>query len=110
MKPEVLIPKCLAERLGFWPPPENSVLESLDTPGGEVLSYVVPNSVEVTVLGGGGSSKSFRCDTIISTHEKEILLSDASIEEAGIEITSPKAGVWRFKGRIEENSAEPEYW
>jgi hypothetical protein len=110
LEPEVLVPKGLAERLGFWPPLENAILESLDTAGGEVLSYVIPNSVEITVLAESGSSMGIRCNAIISTHEKEVLLSDASIEEAGIEIISPKTGVWRFKGRTEENSVEPEYW
>jgi len=31
-------------------------------------------------------------------HEREILLSDAVIEELEIEILSPKTGLWRFRG------------
>jgi hypothetical protein len=110
LEPEALVPKGLAERLDFWPPPENAILESLDTAGGEVLGYVIPNAVEITILGKSGSSMGIGCNAIISTYEKEVLLSDALMEEAGIEIISPKTGVWRFKGRAEEDSVEPEYW
>lgn len=34
----------------------------------------------------------------MSLQEKEILLSDAVIEELEIEILSPKIGRWRFRG------------
>ena len=50
LEPDTLIPKNLAKKLGLWPPPENSILETLDTAGGEVLSYVIPKSVEITIL------------------------------------------------------------
>lgn len=107
---DILVPKGLAERLGLWPPPENAILETLDTAGGEVLSYVAPSSVELAVIGQGGASRSVECNAIISTHEREVLLSDAVIEELGIEITSPKTGVWRFRGGVEQASVRPEYW
>jgi len=110
LEPEVLVPKKLAERLRLWPPPENSILESIGTAGGEVLAYVIPKSLEVTVLAEGGRSKTVVCNAIVSLQEREVLLSDALIEELGIEIISPKTGIWRFKGKLEEASIEPEYW
>ncbi len=110
MEPEILLPRKLAEKMSLWPPPENSTLETLDTAGGEVLSYVIPKSVEVAVETRNGFSKSVKCNVIVSTHEKEVLLSDALMEELGIEIISPKTGVWRVKGGKEEGSIEPEYW
>lgn len=107
---DILLPKGLAEKMNFWPPPEDAILETLDTAGGEVLSYIIPESVELTVLARNKVSKKVKCNVIVSTHEKEVLLSDALIEELNIEIISPKTGIWKFKGEIEEESVEPEYW
>ncbi len=110
LEPEVLVPKKLAEKLSLWPPPENSILESISTAGGEVLSYIVPKSIEVKVLASKAASESIVCNAIVSMHEREVLLSDALIEELKIEIISPKTGIWRFRGRPEEGSVRPEYW
>lgn len=97
-KLDILIPRGIAEKLGLWPPPKGSTIELLDTAGGEVIAYYVPNSVELTVIEEDKESKKLVCSTIISLHEKEILLSDAVIEALEIEILSPKTGLWRFKG------------
>jgi len=74
------------------------VLESLDTSGGEVLSYFIPDAIKLTVLEDDRCSKTITCNAIITTYEREVLLSDAVIEELEIEILSPKTGLWRFKG------------
>lgn len=95
---DIHIPRKVAEELKLWPPPSNAILETLDTPGGEVLSYFIPNAVKLTVVEQDRKSKSIICNVIISTYEKDILLSDAVIEELEIEILSPKTGLWRFKG------------
>jgi len=95
---DILIPREIAEKLGLWPPPPNAVLEVLDTAGGEVLSYYIPRSVKLTVLEEDRVSKTIICNTIVSPYEKEVLLSDAVIEELEIEILFPKRGLWRFKG------------
>ena len=95
---DIHIPRGLAEKLGLWPPPRNAMLEVLDTAGGEVLGYFVPNAVKLTVLEDDRTSKTITCNAIISLHEREVLLSDAVIEELEIEILSPKTGVWRFRG------------
>ncbi len=95
---DIHVPRDIAGKLGLWPPPDNSVLELLDTPGGEVLGYYIPEAVELTVIEDDRTSKTIICNTIISLHENEVLLSDAVIEELEIEILSPKTGLWRFKG------------
>ncbi|HEW94014.1 MAG TPA: hypothetical protein ENF47_04865 [Thermoprotei archaeon] len=95
---DIHIPYLTAKDLGLWPPPSNAVLEALDTAGGEVLSYFIPNSVRLTVIEPDRSSKTIICNAIVSMHEREILLSDAVIEELEIEILSPKTGLWRFRG------------
>ncbi len=95
---DIHIPQNIARELGLWPPPENSLLEVLDTPGGRILSYYIPNAVELTVITNDRSSKNVVCNVIISLYEEEVLLSDAVIEELEIEILSPKTGLWRFRG------------
>jgi len=95
---DIHIPKNIASELGLWPPPENSSLEVLNTAGGEVLSYFIPDAVELTVIEEDKNSKTITCNVIISLHEQEVLLSDAVIEELEIEILSPRTGLWRFKG------------
>ena len=54
---DIHIPKNIAEELGLWPPPANSSLEVLDTAGGEVLSYFIPNAVRLTVIEEDRMSK-----------------------------------------------------
>ena len=95
---DIHVPKDIASELGLWPPPKNSSLEVLNTAGGEVLSYFIPNAVELTVIENDRNSKTITCNVIISLHEPEVLLSDAVIEELEIEILSPRTGLWRFKG------------
>ncbi len=36
---DVHIPQSIAIELGLWPPPSDSMLEVISTPGGHVLSY-----------------------------------------------------------------------
>ena len=54
--------------------------------------------MRLTVIEEDETSKTITCNVIVSLREKEVLLSDAVIEELGIEILSPKTGIWRFKG------------
>lgn len=96
--PDIHLPLPAAEPLGLWPPPPNAVLETLDTAGGEVLSYFTPEAVKLTILEEDKASRSIACNVVISLTEREILLSDAVIEELEIEILSPKTGLWRFRG------------
>jgi hypothetical protein len=74
------------------------VLETLDTAGGETLSYYIPDAVRLTVLEEDRNSKTIMYNVLVSPLEREILLSDAVIEELEIEILSPKTGLWKFKG------------
>ncbi len=95
---DIHLPRGLAEELGLWPPPRGSVLETLETAGGEVLSYFIPRAVRLTVVEDDRGSKTVICNVVISLYEEEVLLSDAVIEELEIEILSPKTGLWRFRG------------
>jgi hypothetical protein len=95
---DIHLPIPAAEALGLWPPPPSAVLETLDTAGGETLSYYIPDAVRLTVLEEDRNSKTIMCNVLVSPLEREILLSDAVIEELEIEILSPKTGLWKFKG------------
>ena len=95
---DIHLPRDVAEKLNLWPPPNDASLEVLDTAGGEVLSYLIPRAVKLTVIEEDRTSKSIVCNALISLHEREVLLSDAVIEELEIEILSPKTGLWKFKG------------
>jgi len=77
----------------------------IDTAGGEVLSYFIPNTVELAVIEGGRVLRRIVCNAIVSLHEREVLLSDSVIEELEIEILSPRTGLWRFKGEHEVRSS-----
>jgi len=57
-----------------------------------------PSCILLTVIEEYRTSKSVVCNALISLHEREVLLSDAVIEELEIEILSPKTGLWKFKG------------
>ena len=77
---DVHIPKNLAEKLSLWPPPQNSILEIMDTVGGNILSYVVPRSIRLKVVEDDRESKTSICSAATTLHEEEVFLSDAVIE------------------------------
>ena len=95
---DIHLPRDVSKELGLWPPPREASLETIDTAGGEILTYYVRDAVEVTVLAGDRESKSIVCNVLTSLHERDVLLSDAVIEELEIEILSPRSGYWRFRG------------
>lgn len=103
---DVHIPKDVAEKLDLWPPPPGSSLEVLDTAGGEVMGYWIKEALRLKVVESDRSSKTLLCNALVSPIEREVLLSDAVIEELEIEILSPKTGLWRFKGeeRVRKSS------
>lgn len=73
---------------------------------GYVLGYV-----NVRIVASDRVSPWVRAEAISVAGEYEVLLSDALIEELGIEIIKPRKGLWRF---LEESgvreSVEAEYW
>jgi hypothetical protein len=72
-----------------------------------------PESCTVNVVEEDRLSKSVKADLVISTIEKEVLLSDALTEELEIIIISPRKGLWKFTddplNKI-RYSYKPEYW
>jgi len=110
---QLLLPLRLVSALGLWPPPplEAQLLE-FGTAGGPVRNYVVPNSLEVWVLGGDRVVGPVVSDAVISNVELEALINDKLAGALGIVIINPATGEWRFRGddAIIRRSESPRYW
>jgi len=112
-KPQLLIPRRLAEEIGLWPPPPNSSLIELGTAGGPVRNYVVPDELEVSAVTNDKIVGPATCDAIISHIEEEVLINDKLGEALGIVILRLGAGYWRFADDspdVSRKSESPKYW
>jgi len=92
---KILIPKKVAEILGLWPLPEDAEVVSFDSVGGEVGLYLIRNRALLRIYGE--ESDFVECDVLISTIEKEVLLSDKVISALEIVLEDPGAGLWRLR-------------
>ncbi len=95
-RPQLLIPRRLAEKLGLWPLPPNTLIVELATAGGPVRNYLVPDALEVQVVEPDRTSRVVKSDAIISGIEDEVLVNDFLGEELGIVIIGLASGKWRF--------------
>jgi len=91
-RPQLLIPRRLAEKLGLWPPPPEALIVELATAGGPVRNYLVPESLEVQVVEPDRQSRVVRADAIISNIEDEVLVNDVLSEELGIVLIGIASG------------------
>ena len=112
--PQLLLPLRLGSVLGLWPPPppEAQLLE-FGTAGGSVRNYVVPNSLEVWVLGGDRVVGPVISDAVISNVELEASINDKLAGALGIMILNPATGEWRFRdddASVIRRSESPRYW
>lgn len=80
--PEVILPAKLAEKLGFWPPPNEAVESMYDTAGGLARFYAIRGAALLQVVEEDVTSREL--DTVISPIEREVLLSGFVIGEMGI--------------------------
>jgi hypothetical protein len=84
-----------------------------DTAGGPVMMYVYHRACSVNVVESDRVSQDVIADLVISPIEKEVIMSDALIEDLGILIVSPRKGFWRFleepSGKIRQ-SYPKQYW
>ncbi|OYT40355.1 MAG: hypothetical protein B6U89_02465 [Desulfurococcales archaeon ex4484_58] len=89
------------------------VIMEYDTAGGSIAMYVYPRSCRVRVVEPDTVSREVIVDLVISPIEREVVMSDALIEELGIILLSPRKGLWRFVNdpvdKIRE-SYKPTYW
>ncbi len=82
------------------------------TAGGPVRNYVVPNSLEVWVLGDDRVVGSVVSDAVISNVELEASINDKLAGALRITILNPATGEWRFRddATIIRRSEPPRYW
>jgi len=94
--PDLAIPLQLAKELGLWPPPQNAIVVSLETGGGEVEAYIVPQALIVKVVTEDRSSKEVIANALVNPYIDEVIISDYLAEELGIQILYPRRGIWKF--------------
>ena len=111
-KPQLLIPKRLAEKLGIWPPPTSLVIE-FGTAGGPIRNFVVPEELEVNIVEPDRETKPIICDAVISHVEEEVLINDKLGEELGIIILGLASGRWKLVDDPADKVRKtypPQYW
>ena len=112
--PKLLIPVKAAEVLGLWPAlPKSSFSRSVDTAGGVISTYVVPESLQVRILLEDRETDNVPCDAMISAIEKEILISDKLTSKLGAILEDVGEGIWRLRDDRPETkrySEEPQLW
>lgn len=103
--PDLAIPVAIAEKLGLWPPPGEALSITLETGGGVVESYVVPQAVVVKIVTEDRCSREIVANTIVNPYLEEVLISDCLAEELGIQILYPRRGLWKFvdEDRVRES-------
>ncbi|NAZ12907.1 MAG: hypothetical protein GU359_01985 [Desulfurococcales archaeon] len=91
------MPTFVAEQLGFWPTPLREIIKiSLETGGGVVQSFVIPQAVLVKILTNDRVSREVTANVIVNPYIDEVLISDYLAEELGIQILYPRRGIWKF--------------
>ena len=111
-KPQLLIPRALAERLGIWPLREVTTAQ-YDMTAGPVSLSVLPDELEVYVVTHDREKGPVVCDAVVSTVEEEVLINDQLGEALGIVILGLGSGKWRFVDDDPQTvrmSETPQYW
>lgn len=95
--PDIALPTALAERLCLWPKLSRDVVAvALETGGGVVEAYVVPQALLVRVVAEDRASREVLANALVNPYIGEVLISDNLAEELGIQILYPRRGVWKF--------------
>lgn len=104
--PDLALPVAIAERLGLWPAPHEAISVSVETGGGVVESYIVPQAVVVRVVTEDRVGREVVANALVNPFIDEILVSDFLAEELGIQIMFPRRGLWKFvdEDRLRESA------
>lgn len=111
-KPQLLIPRKLAEELGLWPPTVTTSME-YKTTAGPVYLITISDELEVYIVTHDKEKGPFVCDAVISTIEDEVLINDQLGELLGIIILGLSSGKWKFIDDPPDKirtSESPQYW
>jgi len=112
--PQVLVPTnfLLKNKINTKKLRKPETLE-YDTAGGPIIMYVYHQACNVRVIENDKNSQDITTDLVISPIEREVIMSDALIEELGILIISPRRGFWKFLDDPPEKirqSYPKQYW
>jgi hypothetical protein len=94
-KPCIVVDEDVARELGLWPISHGRVLEVEEASSiGE--AFIVEDSVELELIGEDGEVLSrIKADLVVQRGLIEPLITDATIDELGIQVLSFSRGLWR---------------
>jgi len=111
--PQLLLPVAAARELGLWPPGPEASRATYDTAGGPVGVWIYPRAISVRVVVENVEAPEAIADAVISTVEREPLISDKLMSALQIAIEDAGEGLWRFRfeglDRL-RRSVEPQFW
>ena len=111
--PQLLLPVAAARELGLWPPRPEASRATYDTAGGPVGVWIYPRALSVRVVVEDVEAPEAIADAVISTVEREALISDKLMSALQIAIEDAGEGLWRFRfeglDRL-RRSVEPQFW
>ncbi len=90
MKPEH------ACNLGLWPSSEYELLE-VGLASGKTYGYLIPKPIQLELIDGNEVLSRIEVLPIIDPELEEPLITDATIDELGIQVISFKRGLWRTR-------------
>ena len=93
-RPRILIPLRLAEELHIYPPKEGYIKE-YQVAGGGRIQLIECGVIKVKLEEEDVKKLYVNAVAVVSSGEKEVLLSDKLIDELGIIILKPGEGLWR---------------
>ena len=112
IRPELIVPRKLAEELGIWPCPPGSQEKEYGMVEGTARMWSVPGALRVSVVAPGAESPEVDADVAISTRG-EVLISDKLAGALGIVIFDLAEGIWKLRTDPpdeERRSVPPRYW
>ncbi len=111
--PQLLLPVAAARELGLWPVRPEASGAIYDAAGGPVGVWTYPRVLSVRVVAEDVEAPEVIADAVISTVEREPLISDKLMSALQIAIEDGGEGLWRFRfeglDRL-RRSEEPQFW
>jgi len=103
--PDVAMPVPLAQSLSLWPMPSEVLKVSIETDGGVVEAYIVPQVVTVQIVTEDRVSREVVANVLVNPYIDEVLVSDYLAEELQVQILYPRKGLWKFvdEDRVRES-------
>ena len=111
--PQLLLPVAAARELGLWPPGPGASRATYDTAGGPVGVWIYPRALVIRVVAEDVEAPEVIADAVVSTVEREVLISDKLTSALQIAIEDAGEGLWRFRfeglDRL-RRSVGPQFW